>query len=880
MMEKNIHIIPKKKVFRIIAILLVTIMMVQLFPPIVLGVQATNVLDAKVQTNELQENSQTNELTNELQNEVVQENQMQSNVTEKSNEQTLPEETNPLETEESIKQEEETKEKQEVKITEKTEEKIIGELEEKRTLNEKHFLLEDGSILATIYPSNVHYKKEDKLVEINNQLLETEDKEEKTNENQILENQENEFKIKFAKKSNKNKLASLTIGNQKIKWSLQNSNKVEGKVQNQEEKTNKTKLANITSGIMYENILTNVDLEYNLISNQVKENIILKDKTASNTNLTFDYDVGNLKMEQLENGQIVISEKTSEKVILVLDTPYMFDSQGNMSSDISIQLKEEKNKKYTLKLEPNKEWLEAEDRIYPVTIDPTVQTSINRSDIQDTYIFNGDTGYPDRGKAHILRIGSNNKMKNPTRSLVKFTLPSIAAGDQVIAAMLDICSYPDTNEWTPPTNERSFAVHKVTADWSSTTANWQNMNTNYDTKVTDYQKFQFDPNNQCKFTYFDITTIVKDWYITGNNYGVMLKEYIETYNAPYSDMYFFSADVNDAYANGRPMVQIVYRNQTGLEGYQTYHTQQIGRAGTAYTNDYNGNLVLIHEDAQTPGTRMPVSIRHVYNANDIGLDRGYGKGFRLNLYQQISKETIGGKEYANYIDEDGTRHYFEKVGSEYKEEDNQGLKLKLENNKFILEDKEKTICTFSEFSGANFPNTWFLNEIKDSNGNKITLTLQSDYYIGVKITKVTDGAGNYLTLNYGERLNSITDMAGRVIKYTYTNGQLTKIEYPDAKVTNYEYGANSLLTKAKNIDNSYLTYEYYSDKANRVKAIKEYSTAGAIGNTLSITYGNNTTTFTDNKGYKNTYSFNNVGQTISIGDFGKGRSRRCLWKNV
>ena len=79
------------------------------------------------------------------------------------------------------------------------------------------------------------------------------------------------------------------------------------------------------------------------------------------------------------------------------------------------------------------------------------------------------------------------------------------------------------------------------------------------------------------------------------------------------------------------MIQMVYRNQTGIEDYQTYHTQSIGRAGTVYTNDYNGNLVLTHQDSCTGGNLLPVTVNHVYNTNDKDVDIGYGKGYRLNL---------------------------------------------------------------------------------------------------------------------------------------------------------------------------------------------------------------------------------------------------------
>lgn len=44
---------------------------------------------------------------------------------------------------------------------------------------------------------------------------------------------------------------------------------------------------------------------------------------------------------------------------------------------------------------------------------------------------------------------------------------------------------------------------------------------------------------------------------------------------------------------------------------------------------------------------------------------------------------------------------------------------------------------------------------------------------------------------------------------------------------------------------------------------------GEWGNRLNISYGDNVTKFTDNNGYSNTYTFNNMGQTISISDFGK-----------
>ena len=747
---------------------------------------------------------------------------------------------------------------------------IIGEITEKRTLNQKHFLQSDGTILTGIYPTAVHYEENGKLVDIDNSL------EDVNEDNGMYQNKNNIFKVKFSKKSNKNNLVKLNIKNHNIKWALLNSNKVEAKKIGKNDLDNsKLKLNNIASGIIeYENILENIDLQYNVVSNSIKENIILKDKAAINQEISFEFKTDNLKMEKTEDNRIAFSEKNQESVIFILEAPYMYDAKNELCDDVQIDLTE-KNNKYIMTLKPSREWLENEERVYPVVIDPTVQTSLDYHYINDVYIFDGDAGYPNRHEAHILRVGSNNKLpsKGPTRSLLKFAIPNLNSGDQIISAMLDICSYPDTNEWAPATQEIQIDVHKMTSNWETRTASWSNLYNQYDSKIVDYVKYKYDSNNPIKFYYFDITSIVKDWYITGNNYGVLLKDHTETYNAQHSDAYFYSSDVSDAYTNARPMIQMVYRNQTGIEDYQTYHTQSIGRAGTVYTNDYNGNLVLTHQDSCTGGNLLPVTVNHVYNTNDKDVDIGYGKGYRLNLSQIINLVTINNVEYAKYIDEDGTQHYFKREGTSniYKDEDGLNLTLTLENDNFIMKDKNNSTLIFQKRTNSTGIK-WHLKELKDTFGNKITLNLNTNTSQDFRIEKVIDGAGEEISFSYDNtlKLSKITDKAGRIITFGYnSNNNMTQVTYHDNKTSTYSYNSSNLLTSVKNIDNSYMNYEYYYEKGNKVKSIKEYGTQNILGKSLNISYGTNITKFTDNKGYTNIYTFNNYGQTISIADLGK-----------
>ena len=797
---------------------------------------------------------------------------------------------------------------EEIAVDDYKNKRILREETEKRKTNEKHYILEDGTKLVTMYPANIHYKENGKLVDVDNSLEAIKDKKEtlkltaeqlkieaeqekatsilqqdetilhqsneiavkqkrqmlenseKTKETKIYENKANSYKTKFTNKTKGYYLGSLTSEGNTITWRLKNANSSNINVKNPSKNTliksdttiEDIQINQIASEIEYQDILDDTKINYVLVPEMVKENIILDNPKAIHNKLVFEYETNGMEMKLLDNNDIVVYKENEKDV--------------KFTDKIKLNLKKQKEG-YELTIEPDKEWLQAKGRQYPVTIDPTIQTSLYYENISDTYIYEGDTNNTTRYQAHILRVG--NGAGKPARSLIKFTLPTLQSGDQIIAAELSICNYPDTNEWDPPTQERFVNVHKITSNWASNTVNWSNMSSKFDSKVVDYAKYKYDPNNTKKDNRFDITSIVKDWYTSGNNYGVMLKEPTERTQESGTDMYFLSADTSSTYTNYRPKVIMAYRNQTGLEDYLSYHSQSAGRAGEIYTNDYNGNLTLMHTDVSTPGNRLPVTVKHVYNTNEKDVDIGYGKGMRLNLSQTLEQTTISSQEYLKYTDEDATVHYLLKNTTKniYEDEDGLGLIVKISGNDRILTDKSGNIITFTKYASGN---KWHLKEIKDTENNKITLTLTtsgSNYLI----SQVQDAVGDKIQLAYSSgKLQKISDTAGRNITYTYDNSaRLTNVTYPDSKKSVYTYGSKNELTKVQNIDGSYLTYSYYPGSVYRVKTINEYGTGGTQGKSLTITYGNNLTTFKDNKGYSNTYTFDNWGHAVSIADFGK-----------
>jgi len=191
---------------------------------------------------------------------------------------------------------------------------------------------------------------------------------------------------------------------------------------------------------------------------------------------------------------------------------------------------------------------------------------------------------------------------------------------------------------------------------------------------------------------------------------------------------------------------------SGIEDYLSYTSMDLGRSGGASVNNYNGNLVYTHTDVSLPGNRMPMTISHVYNADQKASQVGYGSGWRLNLSQTLTPETIQGVSYMKYIDGDGTIHHFLVQSNKYYLQ-TPGLYLELvknSDNTYTMKDTQNNQLKFS--SAGN------LIEIKNRLGDKITLG-----YSNNRITTVTDGAGRvaHLTYNASNILTKITDPAGR-----------------------------------------------------------------------------------------------------------------------
>lgn len=264
--------------------------------------------------------------------------------------------------------------------------KDVVEIKELRDENVKHFRLEDGSYMAAQYEVPVHYLDENgDWQDIDNSL--TESGSEISTKN---------AKIKFAKKITGNgTLLTIHESNHKITMSLDGAiKKTTGSIIDNNSMDGSTKLQkmltleNLSARVLYKDILDGVDLEYIINSYDVKENIIVK-KKSTNYSYTFTIQLNNLNAVLDEKGQILLSDASSGTVEYIIPTPTAYDADGVYadSSLLCYSLSDTGNGKYTLRVNVDTDWMNSDDRAYPIVIDPPISVPISSvTDLDINYL--------------------------------------------------------------------------------------------------------------------------------------------------------------------------------------------------------------------------------------------------------------------------------------------------------------------------------------------------------------------------------------------------------------------------------------------------------------------------------------------------------------
>ena len=271
------------------------------------------------------------------------------------------------------------------------------EIISKRSEYEKHFDNGDGTITAFVNTAPLHYSDNGEWKEIDNTLIPDNSGNYVNKNNSMKVTLSSETSVKSINTNNSNQMVCINKNGYTISWDIVDlnnkisilNNSSEIKIENDDcvqdvklgNKKLNAKAGNIVnkldSSISYDSIYNNIDLNIDIEPSSVKETIVLNSRNSVKEKFTFFIKADNLEAKLMEDGSISFYPLNGETVFKI-PPAFMFDSSANTEYNYDIETNIKKCMDgYLLTLIPSSEWINDSNRVYPIMIDPTVETVYN-----------------------------------------------------------------------------------------------------------------------------------------------------------------------------------------------------------------------------------------------------------------------------------------------------------------------------------------------------------------------------------------------------------------------------------------------------------------------------------------------------------------------
>ena len=710
--------------------------------------------------------------------------------------------------------------------------KSVFEVTERREETVKHFRTEDGSFTAVQYGIPVHEKDENgEWQDIDNTLSDTGSDYATSN-----------ARVKFAKKTTGNEtLFTLHEDNRKITMSLSGANKkVAGQVTNtqtefSEDATQLQKLMTLdklSSKILYPDILDGVDLEYVVNSGNIKENIIVKERTDAYS-YSFEIQLNNLEAVLCEDGSVAISDPDTNEVVYTIPKGYMYDADGEYSDAVTYTLTNGGNGKYTLTVMASAAWINAEGRAFPVTVDPTIDLIYEKSYL---YAVLNNLGYS-IDYDDWTHFSFDNQQTLYFVSYVGF-IPDDA---YVTHARIQMTSYYRKNAYA--------SAYFATSEW-----NGHSKPSIEDVPISScWHPDTSDTNDTEEIYYWDLTNAVMRWKAGEPNYGVLIKL---DQTKSYLNLYNHNANSTDKH----PLFIVSYVLMDGVEDYWSYASQNMGFAGAGVINYASGELTYTLSTISAPDYLFGYTPALVYQSSMADLyyeekenvpitERTGAVGWHLS-----TDETLTGSDgglNSIYTDSDGTKHYI----ISGKDEDGLGLSVTTQNSTAILTDRAFGKKYFNDISSEANTFEGLINKYEDAFGNALRFERDDkgrvDY---VTLIPYNTSSKRQLGFMYGENgLEKILNMSyDPAVTFEYS-------EYPNDDA---DESSKMFLWKVNfhpTIEDSYsVSYSYSNDilSIDPDNLFDIESSTGSVYRLATIT--------DDSTGRMIEYSYDSMGRVVKI----------------
>ncbi|MGW7363622.1 LamG-like jellyroll fold domain-containing protein [Streptomyces sp. NPDC054841] len=311
----------------------------------------------------------------------------------------------------------------------------------KSTATSDYYVNADGSTTIRHYSGRTNFKGDDGAWKpIDTELVKDKDGR--------LQERANSLDVEFAPNAADQQLVSVDFGDgRSLAYALRGSAKA-------------TPTVAADGTVTYPGVLPETDVQLVPLAEGLKENVVLHSKDAANS-WVFPLDVKGLTPRVAADGDVEFTDADG-KVTANIPHAYMEDSKIDRRSGDAAQSRAVSYELITVDGEPalrltaDREWLDAPERVYPVTVDPTIVAS------NSTYTQNTISG--DHSTENQIKIGSYDSGTNKANSFLQFSsLGTTLAGQKVSAATLNVWAL-----WSATCTAQDFSVHPVTQSWTPT----------------------------------------------------------------------------------------------------------------------------------------------------------------------------------------------------------------------------------------------------------------------------------------------------------------------------------------------------------------------------------------------------------------------------
>lgn len=485
----------------------------------------------------------------------------------------------------------------------------------------------------------------------------------------------------------------------------------------------------------------------------------------------------------------------------------------------------------------NGNWIEPENNYAsPVTTNEVVEyceelsDAISTSNNSGASTFSFDLSVPSSGELDFIVVNSigTQSVRLTSARTMYVNIPCTRYGEYTYNQVTIDCKlYIDCQN----INTGNMYIHEIKQSWSMDDDNITSESIYFDdTSVIDTSSIINSAPGEYSF---DITDLFIKWEKgSKNNNGIAVK----------TD--------NDGKANiGGCYITRVYKTIDSLDMDFTYHTVDMGRAGTVYINDYTNSVLLARKELGLEGNIMPVElIRYFDFSKAYATTNPSGEGARWNY--ESSLKMVTSLTYSWETFEGGTINFVPNQGMfNWADSKGEGYVLVLDSNAINYSDYSNVYIISPDDIKYQFGKAGKVSCITDTNINSTVSIVYNSEVTQNTIKYIEDGLNRRYIFNYSTKeytlangINTTVNVLSSIYAATYEYNSaglpvytkikiggedvevfyeytplsnnhlaLSKVTYPDGGICYYEYDSNDCLSRVLDIDNRRLTLDYMGE---------------------------------------------------------------------